>query len=128
METYNLVKRARELAKLAEKATPGPWSHIGNGRIAQIDRAVAMVHNYNLHPQHGVADAELIAAAPEMADLLAKLADELDWIIRWALERCYAECGRGFLERGMHGPDCLIDELALWDLVQHEEYQKKRRL
>ena len=29
METYNLVKRVRELAKLAEKATPGPRERVG---------------------------------------------------------------------------------------------------
>jgi len=31
MTTSDLIRRARELARLAEKATPGPWIEDGDG-------------------------------------------------------------------------------------------------
>jgi len=124
MTTSDLIRRARELARLAEKATPGPWIEDGDGVSTSFsspagDVAVACTVCND-------TDRSLIAAAPDMARLLGQLADELDWIIKWALERCYQECGQGLLERGMHGPNCLIDEIGLDDLVEHEEFQRKR--
>jgi len=63
MTTHDLIRRARELAKLREKATNGQW--VG-GPWCQY-----------LPP----ADRKLVIAAPDMAELLEKMADEMD--------RCY---------------------------------------
>ncbi len=133
-DTTDLIRRARELARLAEKATPGPWAIIELSRLLVHrgdieycdDPECSCLDDGIIASTEKEEDAVLVRAAPEMAHLLGQLADELDWIIKWALERCYCECGRGFLERGMHGPDCLIEELGLDDLVEHEEFQRKR--
>lgn len=129
MSTIDLIRRARELAKLAEKATPGPWRLDSDGDTVfggTEDIKVIVSTEPGVLETPDEYDLKLVAASWEAVRLLGQLADELDWIIKWALERCYHECGQGFLERGMHGPDCLIDELALDDLVEHEEFQRKR--
>ena len=82
METYNLVKRARELAKLTEKATPGPWKKHGcdcvySAKIPNPGRnpgGLVFISDVALRS----ADHDLIVAVPEMARLLGQLADELE--------------------------------------------------
>lgn len=83
-----VIKRARELAKLREKATPGPWEvkiikdypclvlaipHLSGSGAATIDRR--FIHD------RSDANAHLIAVAPEMAELLERMADELEKLI-----------------------------------------------
>lgn len=66
--------------KLREKATPGPWErHPDNPRmLCNLDRKFAvhaeLVKNRGLEPDpEDVANTELIAAAPELAELVAGL-------------------------------------------------------
>ena len=81
----DMIARARELAKLAEKATPRPWvmftfremPPLGSGQYIASTRA----HEIRRHHEVGGDDkknAELIAAAPEMAKLLGEMANELE--------------------------------------------------
>jgi len=82
-DASDLIRRAREMAKLAEEATPGPW-RIGEGEAKRRRyrtvmsqsgfRLLSMRTNYLERD----ADARLIAAAPDMARLLGQLADELE--------------------------------------------------
>jgi hypothetical protein len=82
-DIQGLIRRARELAKVADNATPGPW------RAAQ-----AKSGPFKLSPwwyvvglpidgpstggdYYSEADAKLCAAAPEMARLLKQMADAL---------------------------------------------------
>jgi hypothetical protein len=83
-DVHDLIRRARELAALADKATPGPW------RAAQ-----AKSGPFKLPPwwyvmglpvdgpstggdYYSEADAKLVATSPDMAHLLAEMADELE--------------------------------------------------
>ena len=82
VDIHNLIARARELAALAKDATPGPWSYglYFGGAIKLCkkrpngDTIVADLFS-TLDAQQ---NATLAACAPEMADLLGKLADELE--------------------------------------------------
>jgi len=83
----DMIQKAREFAALADKATPGPWS-------AEIEVSGKFVHRadqeYCDDPNCGCLeagfvasteskeDATFIAAAPDMAKLLAEMADELE--------------------------------------------------
>jgi hypothetical protein len=80
-DTTDLIKRARELAAPADEATPGPWELCGT---RGLDLAEGVTNNgvyveygrvYTTQPDR---DAELIAAAPEMAEMLRQLADALE--------------------------------------------------
>jgi len=130
-----LIKRARELAALAEKATPGPWEWvqgIGTMVLCRTDEGLAVewVIKENLShsdPSHSGGpcptkeNAELIAAAPEMAKLLGKMAEELDHIREQLKWHCRAvTCGNAFYNYRRHGPNCLAEEIlgpswAPWD-------------
>lgn len=83
-----MIERARELARLAENATPGPW-YVGAESF--IDKPWRWVRSKNDgecvvgqydHEEGGVvrceADAKLIAAAPEITELLCEMADALE--------------------------------------------------
>lgn len=80
----DLIKRARELAALASDATPGPWSvyndQIGNRHLSvrHYFEAVSVNVCELYGDDRGRADAALIAAAPEMAELLRKLATQVE--------------------------------------------------
>ncbi len=83
MSIKDLIQRARELSALAEKATPGPWYSIPNpewkNACCRIDnKPDADWGNFGQISYASPHDAPLIAAAPEMAELLKQLADELD--------------------------------------------------
>jgi len=85
-----ILERARELAALAEKATRGPWRvgkcygavvadyPIGDVRGADDDNAVADYGGHLVGESISSKNCPLIAAAPEMAELLGKLADKLE--------------------------------------------------
>ena len=82
----NMIKRARELAKLAEKATPGPWViveisglliHRGDMAYCDGPECSCMDDGY-IATAERQTDAKLIQAAPDMALLLGQLADELE--------------------------------------------------
>jgi hypothetical protein len=87
LDIQDLIRRARKLAALAKKATPGPW------RAAQ-----AKSGPFKLSPwwyvvglpvdgpstggdYYSEADAKLVAAAPDMAHLLKQMADELKAVL-----------------------------------------------
>ena len=78
----DLIRRARELAKLAEGATPGPWLVESPGRVYACEvrhKPSAYLVAAVITPYKDTsADARLIAAAPDMARLLVQLADELE--------------------------------------------------
>ena len=85
--TDDLIKRARELAALADIATPGPWS-------SEVEATRRLVHKADVGYcdapecwclEDGLiatvereGDAPLIAAAPEMAMLLRQMAAALE--------------------------------------------------
>jgi hypothetical protein len=79
------VQRAREHYKLAEAATPGPWSQgmAGDRLIAEVDYSTAFgfVRIDGVLSDdgvNGVADATLIAALPEIVANERALADEVE--------------------------------------------------
>ena len=80
--THSLIQRARELAALARMpATPGPWRTCSTGGRDLAEG----VSNNGVYFEGGVVfsvypdpNAELIAAAPAMAQLLKELADALE--------------------------------------------------
>ena len=86
MATTGLIRRARELAKLAEKATPGPWAIveisgllIHRGDMAYCDESeCSCIDDGYIATAERQTDAKLIQAAPDMALLLGQLADELE--------------------------------------------------
>jgi len=88
LDRQDLIRRARELARLAEKATPGPWKLIWHGNerypfpltVHTEDDCYWITRDGTVSSE---ANARLIAASPGMARLLAEMAD--------ALERVYAE-------------------------------------
>jgi hypothetical protein len=72
-----LIIRARELAALADKATPGPWwcdSCDGYSVVRGRGYGGDLLSDVREHPQN----AKLIAAAPDMARLLGEMVDELE--------------------------------------------------
>jgi len=103
----NLIKRARELAKLREKATEGPWEvheisggyWITGGRLPDFESVGEMIGRATY------ANSALITAAPEMAGLLEQMADELESRDRWARERCREFC-KDLETRGRHASNC----------------------
>ncbi|RMH78256.1 MAG: hypothetical protein D6681_20180 [Calditrichaeota bacterium] len=76
-KTETLLKRARELAALAEKATPGPWHAYDRGTGWDIEETEPPIRG--MFEQE--ADARLAAAAPEMARLLCEMADLLECLL-----------------------------------------------
>ena len=100
METVDidgLIGRARELAALAKRATPGPWEVFGADAFPRMGASqfIAKTWNYRILRLYQVdsddrANARLIAAAPEMAEHLGKLADVLE---EWVTVRECPECG-----------------------------------
>jgi hypothetical protein len=80
-EAQDLIKKARELTALADKATPGPWSKDGLFWLLRFSKKNAgnweeEVKDHEYLPDED--DASLIAAAPDMARLLKQMADELE--------------------------------------------------
>ena len=87
MDRNEMIKRARELAALAEGATPGPWvqewmTQDEDGQLQEpeltgyvVDTSPFMNEVANCRD---MGDTALVAAAPEMAALLEKMADELE--------------------------------------------------
>ena len=82
----DMIERARALARLAEKATPGPWGvdkkandryWITARRFWVLAEILRNSHRATYPYSYG-ADAKLIAAAPEMAKLLGGMADRID--------------------------------------------------
>jgi len=81
----DLIERAHKFAALAEKATAGPWV-VRDGYIGAKDDMSAVVldgdcgeysrYGSRLWGKH--EDLVLATAAPEMAQLLAEMADELE--------------------------------------------------
>jgi len=70
----DLIQRAREFAALADKTTPGPWYIMG---YALRQRSSGYrIAGFDLPPD--VEEGDLIAAAPDMAQLLAEMADEAE--------------------------------------------------
>jgi hypothetical protein len=91
MNKQDLIRRARELAALADNATPGPWK-------VDCTYNEPVIVTDSQHPEDVVgattedsaiggwldatdADLLLIAAAPEMARLLKQMAEELEALI-----------------------------------------------
>ena len=83
--TDDLIKKAREYAKLAEKATPGPWRVNTRYDLPSIDGPEYSVIGGECDDSGATAwldgdkaDLALAAAAPDMAQLIAKMADALE--------------------------------------------------
>lgn len=80
-----LIRCARELAALAEKATPGPWEweKAARGYALWCPGSGKYIHagRIDFMPEYcpeALANMEILAAAPEMARLLAEMADALE--------------------------------------------------
>ncbi len=92
-----MIERARELAALADKAIKAPWEYRQN--VEQDEEGYEYPNGYRIYGEvkgeyrpmqvffaevgaddWGLNEARLIAAAPEMAMLLAQLADRLERI------------------------------------------------
>ena len=116
----DLIRRARELAKLAEKATPGPWAIvetsgllIHRGDMAYCDEPECSCMDDGYIATAGrQADAKLIQAAPDMALLLGQLADELERWRNWAESIC-RNGDRKHMSKGTHAADCPIEDMGL---------------
>ena len=79
MKTEDLITRARELAKLADGATQGPWKHFVYDTKATVAGDGWVVANCDCQDMDQCAqDAKFICRAPEMAKLLSKMADALE--------------------------------------------------
>ena len=83
----DLIERARELAKLAEEATPGPYTTevwlsgrlIHRAGIAYCnDQRCGCLEAGFVAKAVSPQDARLLAASWDMARLLAEMADELE--------------------------------------------------
>jgi len=112
MNNDDIITRARELAKLAEKATPGRWDadHI-RGMICGRDHQVWVANTTSW-------DLPLISRSPEMAQLIGDLADELDNWRLWARATCKSLCV-DLTTRGHHAPNCPVADMGL----DHEKSQ-----
>jgi len=86
MDAQELIRRARELAALADGATPGPWRWMyadtllesADGRRTVLDHSMLCDECVQRSVDPSERDARLIEAAPEMAALLRQLADALE--------------------------------------------------
>jgi len=95
-----MVRKAKEFAALAEKATPGPWvwdSGVGAPVLLGADET-EWVLKEELVYDNGFGesipsdeDMALIAAAPDMARLLAEMAE--------VLERLMSEWGNDWIAK-----------------------------
>ena len=105
--TDGLICRARELAALADNATPGRW-RVWPWRVVRAEDATYICSAYPVDS----GNAELIAAAPEMAHLLRELADALEAEIGLAermaseLDRMHEELVRARGRTCYECPDC----------------------
>ena len=80
MSNRDLIRRARKLAKLREKAIPGPYSHHRHHtgiEIAILDVEGEVITWYEQYFD-GDTQPEIFSASWEMAELLDKLADALE--------------------------------------------------
>ena len=78
MTAYEMIARARALAALAEKATPGPWyaRHAGS---EWYDVAVGRSRGRSVFGgSQARENAILTAVAPDMAALLGEMAEKLE--------------------------------------------------
>ena len=102
-DTTDLIRRARELAKLAEKATPGPWHPVDSTLSAPLlGRTVVINHSDGVSSMQIRSRAEsraplendlrLICATHAMARLLGELADELEHLRKPRTFQCTV-CG-----------------------------------
>lgn len=112
-----LLQRAKALADLREQATEGPWYAIPHpefpGSNHRIDnRPDAPWANFAQICYTSPRNAPLIAAAPEMAETLDRLAGELEQFLRWARSYCAEHCAE-FIPYGKHAPNCPCDDLQI---------------
>jgi hypothetical protein len=88
-DVQDLIERARELAALADDATPGPWEWkhgigapvlIGGGGEYWVMKEELSYANSSVsgRPLPSEEDKRLIAAAPDMARLLGEMANYLE--------------------------------------------------
>lgn len=75
----DMIERAKRMARLADKATSGPWRL----RYKEGDKVIRLIDQYEnfvgveAH-KNALTNALLAAAAPEMAKLLGQMADEIE--------------------------------------------------
>jgi len=80
-ENTDLIRLARELARLRKEATPGPWKVVDENGIQSVSENKSILVDFpceGLHWNGSYDDVYLAAAAPEMAELLEKMADALE--------------------------------------------------
>jgi len=76
-DVHDMLRRARELAALADNAMPGPWElEPGATRVWLSDAVYVSIVAVDGRPVNE-QDKALIAAAPDMVRLLRQLADTL---------------------------------------------------
>ena len=103
LEMNDMIERARELSKLADKATPGPWAAhvIPNSTDMWVAGALSpegyadicdVKTSLTRGPVETATNAKLIAAAPEMAKLLNEMANGLEKARKLCREFSMAYC------------------------------------
>lgn len=115
-----LIEHARELAALRTGVTPGPWIAVGHqvevspGKAPDIctcdPSALAQGHLHRPETEI-LANGKLIAASPDMADLLEQLADRLEAFEQWARDMCTSTCGAW--PTGKHASNCPVSDLQI---------------
>ena len=111
----DLIRRARELAALADNATPGPWKVRLEGRTWEQRRVIvgrAGCWTGLQGHRNAAANARLASAAWDMAALLREMADALEAEIGLAermaseLDRMHEELVRAQGRTCYECPDC----------------------
>ena len=110
------IKRARELAELRLNATPGPWVLFAVDDGWHINQQggpgfVGTMPIYLHRSEQCYANAQLVAAAQEMAELLERLTNRLEEIDKWARSVCAATCKDW--PPGKHAQNCPIVDLGV---------------
>ncbi len=121
--TDSLIKKARLLAGLRKRATPGPWEAnlLGDLRADRVDILYsAGRHRMTVRapgpPMASQAQGDIMLAskAPEMAELLGVMAEQMAMMVSWAESMCHATCSATLRRHGRHAPNCPIDD---WQLM-----------
>ena len=72
-----LIKMARKFSSLQERATPGPWEGLSSGNKTLVRSKLSFWDIGEIQTET-LYDLKLMIASPEMAELLGKMANELE--------------------------------------------------
>lgn len=109
--------RTRKLAALRQVTTPGPWVLFAVDNGWHINQQgghgfVGTMPIYLHRSEQCYANAQLVAAAPEMAALLEQLADRLAVFEEWARDMCSTYCEH-LSDEIIHTPNCPAADLGI---------------